>query len=244
MLSESARGGSRNTTVGAGVGTGAAGNGSYQQFNFGALIGVSGGFGDSTTNAFMDAGRQLSSSSVQTLRDRTLQSASAVRNIRSTLVQTATQGEVVSSDHRGRGEPQPLPHVDHPLSAELIEHLNANLEYYHHAIWWTMDPNRRFMLLDGYEAPNVGGRSVASVVDNSLIGIVGNSLVMPVALGEPSRPAVPPRRRCHAARAVRRAIAGSPIAHQPADARGVCGSGHGRLQRVRRDGRQSLLAVG
>lgn len=69
------------------------------------------------------------------------------------------------------------------LSAELIEHLNANLEYYHHAIWWTMDPNRRYMLLDGYEAPNAGGRSVASVVDNSLIGIVGNSLVMPVALG-------------------------------------------------------------
>jgi hypothetical protein len=69
------------------------------------------------------------------------------------------------------------------LSAELIEHLNANLEYYHHAIWWTMDPNRRYMLLDGYVAPNAGGRSVASVVDNSLIGIVGNSLVMPVALG-------------------------------------------------------------
>lgn len=69
------------------------------------------------------------------------------------------------------------------LSSELIEHLNANLEYYHHAIWWTMDPNRRFMLLDGYVAPNAGGRSVASVVDNTLIGIVGNSLVMPVALG-------------------------------------------------------------
>lgn len=69
------------------------------------------------------------------------------------------------------------------LSAELIEHLDANLEYYHHAIWWTMDPNRRYMLLDGYEAPNAGGRSVASVVDNSLIGIVGNSLVLPVAPG-------------------------------------------------------------
>src|SRR5262249_27965662 len=69
------------------------------------------------------------------------------------------------------------------LSKELIEHLNANLEYYHHAIWWTMDPNRRFMLLDGYEAPNAAGRSLASVVDNTLIGIVGNSLVMPVARG-------------------------------------------------------------
>ena len=69
------------------------------------------------------------------------------------------------------------------LSAELITHLNENLEYYHHAIWWAMDPSRRYMLLDRYAAPNGGGRSVASVVDNTLIGIVGNSLILPVALG-------------------------------------------------------------
>jgi len=74
-------------------------------------------------------------------------------------------------------------HEDLRLSAELVEHLNANLEYYHHAIWWTMDPNRRYMLLDGYQAPNATGRSVASVVDNTLIGIVGNSLILPVAPG-------------------------------------------------------------
>jgi hypothetical protein len=72
---------------------------------------------------------------------------------------------------------------DTRLVAELIEHLNANLEFYHHAIWWTMDPNRRYMLLDGYYAPWAGGRSVASVIENRLIGIVGNSLVMPVARG-------------------------------------------------------------
>jgi hypothetical protein len=46
-----------------------------------------------------------------------------------------------------------------------------------------MSPDRRYMLLDGFEAPNSAGRSVASVVDNTLIGIVGNSLVMPVSLG-------------------------------------------------------------
>jgi hypothetical protein len=69
------------------------------------------------------------------------------------------------------------------LSKELIAHLNGNLEYYHQAIWWTMDPSRRFMLLDGYVAPNAGGRSVASVVENRVLGIVGNSLVMPVARG-------------------------------------------------------------
>jgi GH25 family lysozyme M1 (1,4-beta-N-acetylmuramidase) len=74
-------------------------------------------------------------------------------------------------------------HEDIRLSARLVEHLNTNLEYYHHAIWWTMDPNRRYMFLDGYQAPNAGGRSVASVVENTLIGIVGNSLILPVAPG-------------------------------------------------------------
>lgn len=65
----------------------------------------------------------------------------------------------------------------------LIDHLNEHLEYYHKVIWWNMDEDRRFMLLDGFRAPNTNGRSVASVVENNLIGIVGNSLVMPVARG-------------------------------------------------------------
>jgi hypothetical protein len=47
-----------------------------------------------------------------------------------------------------------------------------------------MDPNRRYLLLDGFIAPDAGGRSVASVVENRLIGIVGNCLVMPVAPGQ------------------------------------------------------------
>ncbi|MCG2575967.1 hypothetical protein LZ012_03035 [Dechloromonas sp. XY25] len=72
---------------------------------------------------------------------------------------------------------------DRRLTAELVAHLNDNFEYYHHAIWWTMDPNRRYMLLDGYYAPNSDNRSVASVVENRLIGIVGNSLILPVASG-------------------------------------------------------------
>lgn len=72
---------------------------------------------------------------------------------------------------------------DRRLAARLLDHMNANLEYYHHAIWWTMDPNRRYLLLDGYLAPNGGGRSIAQVVENKLIGIVGNSLVLPVAPG-------------------------------------------------------------
>ncbi|HLO28821.1 MAG TPA: hypothetical protein VK249_06785, partial [Anaerolineales bacterium] len=80
---------------------------------------------------------------------------------------------------------------DSRLAAELIEHLNANLEFYHHAIWWTMDPNRRYMLLDGYRAPGANGRSVASVIENRLIGITGNSLVMPVARGNHLDPRFP-----------------------------------------------------
>jgi hypothetical protein len=72
---------------------------------------------------------------------------------------------------------------DLEAARKLITHLNEHLEYYHKAIWRMMDPERRFMLLDGYLAPNAGGRSVASVVENRLIGIVGNSLVMPVARG-------------------------------------------------------------
>jgi hypothetical protein len=65
----------------------------------------------------------------------------------------------------------------------LVRHLNENLEYYHKAIWWFMDQDRRFTLLDSFIAPHSGGRSVASVVENRLIGIIGNCLVMPVAPG-------------------------------------------------------------
>lgn len=94
-LTESSRGGSQSTSVGVGAGTGAAGNGSYQAFNFGALVGVSGGYGQSDSNAWQDSARNLSSSSLQTLRDRTLQSASAVRGLRSSVVSAVAQGEAV-----------------------------------------------------------------------------------------------------------------------------------------------------
>jgi Papain-like cysteine protease AvrRpt2 len=73
---------------------------------------------------------------------------------------------------------------DRRYSERLLSHLNEHVEYYHRAIWTAMDPNRRFLLLDGFVAPDAGGRSVASVVENRVIGIVGNSLVMPVAPGQ------------------------------------------------------------
>ena len=74
---------------------------------------------------------------------------------------------------------------------KLMHHLNENLEYYHKCIWFDMTPERRFMLLDGIIAPGkANGRSVASVVENKLIGIAGNSLIMPVAPGNQLDPTI------------------------------------------------------
>jgi len=72
---------------------------------------------------------------------------------------------------------------DKETSLKLLRHLNANIEYYHKVIWANMDPDRRYMLLDGFVAPNSNGRSVASVIENRVIGVAGNSLIMPVAPG-------------------------------------------------------------
>ncbi len=72
---------------------------------------------------------------------------------------------------------------DKELARQLLAHLNEHIEYYHHAIWWNMSPARRYMLLDGFAAPNSGGRSVASVVENRLLGIAGNCMILPVAPG-------------------------------------------------------------
>lgn len=70
------------------------------------------------------------------------------------------------------------------LVNRLVAHLNDNLEHYHKAIWMDMTPERRFMLLDGIILNGKGeGRSVASLVENELIAVVGNSLVFPVAPG-------------------------------------------------------------
>ncbi len=72
---------------------------------------------------------------------------------------------------------------DIELADRLVTHLNDRLEFFHQAIWATLDAQRRFMLLDSIEVPGLGGRSVASLCSNQLIGIVGNSLVLPVAPG-------------------------------------------------------------
>jgi hypothetical protein len=72
---------------------------------------------------------------------------------------------------------------DAVLTSKLISHLNEYLEYYHKQIWLNMDPNRLFSLVDGFIAPHSGGKSVASVCDNQIIGVIGNNLVLKVAPG-------------------------------------------------------------
>jgi hypothetical protein len=79
---------------------------------------------------------------------------------------------------------------DRDLADRLGEHLNEHLEYYHQAIWANLDAQRRYMLLDSILVPGLAGRSVASVCSNELIGIVGNSLVLPVAPGQRLDPTV------------------------------------------------------
>jgi hypothetical protein len=84
---------------------------------------------------------------------------------------------------------------DRYLAAALIEHLNNNLEHYNRVLWTRLDPDRRYMLLDGFAiqvydgagqqvpAADGGLRSLASVVKNEVITVAGNSLVLPVAPG-------------------------------------------------------------
>jgi hypothetical protein len=76
------------------------------------------------------------------------------------------------------------------LVYKLIEHLNSNIEYYNKALWYNLDPDRRFMLLDGFDIQTFNDyglpiyrRSLASVVKNELVTITGNALVFPVAAG-------------------------------------------------------------
>lgn len=72
---------------------------------------------------------------------------------------------------------------DQRMARRLVDHLNEYLEAYHRSLWMEMDPGRLFGLLDGFIAPNSGGRSVASVVENRVLGVVGNNLVLKVAPG-------------------------------------------------------------
>jgi hypothetical protein len=66
---------------------------------------------------------------------------------------------------------------------DLLQHLNEHVEHYHKVIWWYMDRDRLFMLLDGFYVPGTPGVSIASVVEREPIAIVGNALVFRVSAG-------------------------------------------------------------
>ncbi len=73
---------------------------------------------------------------------------------------------------------------DREAATALVSFLNEHMEMSHKVIWASMDASRLFGLLDGYIAPNSGGKSVASVVENKIMGIVGNNIVLKVVPGE------------------------------------------------------------
>ncbi|PVH70433.1 hypothetical protein DL98DRAFT_577871 [Cadophora sp. DSE1049] len=67
---------------------------------------------------------------------------------------------------------------------ELVYHLNEYVEWYHKAIWWSMDRDRLFMLLDGFTVPHLNRQvSIANVVERDPIAVAGNSLVFRVSAG-------------------------------------------------------------
>ncbi|TGN41857.1 OmpA family protein [Marinobacter confluentis] len=66
---------------------------------------------------------------------------------------------------------------------KVLGHINDNLHYYHKVLWWTMDRDELYMLLDGFAISSSDRRSIASVVEREPIAILGNSLVFKVAAG-------------------------------------------------------------
>lgn len=72
---------------------------------------------------------------------------------------------------------------DKALAKRLLNHLEEYREFYHKQIWLSMDPNRLFGIIDGFIAPKSGGRSIASVCENRIIGVVGNNLILQVVPG-------------------------------------------------------------
>ncbi|MBU2952622.1 OmpA family protein [Marinobacter sp. F3R08] len=66
---------------------------------------------------------------------------------------------------------------------KILDHINDNIHYYHKVLWWTMDRDELYMLLDGFAISSSDRRSIASVVEREPIAILGNSLVFRVAAG-------------------------------------------------------------
>jgi hypothetical protein len=87
-LREDTAGGSRSTTWGAAGGIGAG----FITGGFGIFGGVAGGYASSSATAWQRSSRDFSASSLQRLQDRVSQRSSALRDERSTVIQTVAQG--------------------------------------------------------------------------------------------------------------------------------------------------------
>ncbi len=66
---------------------------------------------------------------------------------------------------------------------EFVQHLNEHAEHYHKVIWWNMDRDRLFMLVDGHTVPGTAGVSIGSVIERDPIAIMGNAIVFRVSPG-------------------------------------------------------------
>jgi GH25 family lysozyme M1 (1,4-beta-N-acetylmuramidase) len=66
---------------------------------------------------------------------------------------------------------------------DLLEHINQHVEYYTKLIFWGMDRDRLWMLIDGFYVPGTKQVSIASVVERDPVAIIGNALVFRVSAG-------------------------------------------------------------
>ena len=118
------------------------------------------------------------------MRYRTEHLTALLFNDRRILDDIRTGDAVVIPTPVSRREMRNPRQEDMDRADRLVAHLNEHLEYYHQAIWVSLDAQRRYMLLDAVLVPGLEGKSIASVCTNELIGIVGNSMVLPVAPGQ------------------------------------------------------------
>jgi hypothetical protein len=126
--------------------------------------------------------------------DREVQSDSGVRDIITVETGNPDAAGATARFPTSAWEREDLREMIENAVEKLIVHLNANLVFYHKVIWWLMDRDELYMMLDGFTAPygrrfvdgewvEDPGRSLASVVERDPMAILGNSLVFRVAAG-------------------------------------------------------------
>ncbi|MGD8992687.1 MAG: hypothetical protein PVI00_14625, partial [Desulfobacterales bacterium] len=92
-------------------------------------------------------------------------------------------GSAILSFPASNWEKENLRFSIHKEIERLVQHLDSHQFYYHKAIWWQMDPDELFTILDGYTLSATDQRSIASLVEYRPLAIVGNTLAFRVARG-------------------------------------------------------------